>query len=178
MNVINSAESATHRDEKFPRSAGIIDSSGSIANAYLSENTHPLNDDGSSISSEPSQIRALVPNSCQRTLHINDQRASGQHGFMGLNVTEYSSICPNQHNSGSNSLPLDGHQKTVISGPEKSGLLITRLATVHERTIKVSSHQKSRYQLELWVYETCHSKISLAERLEKSNWEVDRLEKL
>ena len=176
--MVISAEFATHADEKFPPSAGLINSSESIANAYLCKNTGPLNDDGSSISAEPPQIRASISISCQRMLHITDQRASGQHDFKGLNVTVNSSMHPNQHNSGPNSLPQDGHQKTVISRPEKYGLLMNHPAMVHEPTTKVASHQKSRYQLELWAYETCHSKMSFAERLEKSNWEVDRLEKL
>ena len=33
-------------------------------------------------------------------------------------------------------------------------------------------------QLQLWVYETSNASITIAERLEKANWEAERLERL
>jgi hypothetical protein len=33
-------------------------------------------------------------------------------------------------------------------------------------------------QLQLWAYETSNASITIAERLEKANWEAERLERL
>ncbi|KAH7314163.1 hypothetical protein BKA65DRAFT_557807 [Rhexocercosporidium sp. MPI-PUGE-AT-0058] len=44
--------------------------------------------------------------------------------------------------------------------------------------LRRSKTQKSQFQLEQWVHETSLDKMSLAERLEKSKWEIQRLEKL
>ncbi|KAG4433021.1 hypothetical protein IFR05_011504 [Cadophora sp. M221] len=52
------------------------------------------------------------------------------------------------------------------------------LATLDYEKTTQSKDQKTRFQLEQWAYETCHRKMTLAERLEKSNWETQRFEKL
>ncbi|PVH83345.1 hypothetical protein DL98DRAFT_585636 [Cadophora sp. DSE1049] len=178
LRVDTSAEFAIPEAEKIPRSAGPIDSSKPVANIYFSEDTLILKVDGSSISSEPSKTRALTSTFGQDMLHTTDQTASGQHGPAGSNLTEYSLSNSDRHSLEVNPLTLICPQTIITIRPEELGSPKRRLATVDHFTTKVSKHQRSQYQLEQWAYENCHSKMSLAERLEKSNWEVDRLEKL
>jgi hypothetical protein len=42
----------------------------------------------------------------------------------------------------------------------------------------VDTPYQQGYQLQLWVYETSNSNITVAERLEKANWTIERLESL
>ncbi|KAH9222045.1 hypothetical protein DL95DRAFT_402466 [Leptodontidium sp. 2 PMI_412] len=52
------------------------------------------------------------------------------------------------------------------------------LATLDHDTPRQSKGQKSGFQLEQWAHEICHGKMTLAEKLEKSNWEIQRFERL